>query len=425
MNPAEYFEKNRYIYLSEVLSKDVCKNLTQHMHDLHKENKLVQDEQCPLSWSVYGDPIFDGLLEKLAKPIGDKLGVELLPTYTYARLYQPGDRLKKHTDRPSCEISGTMTLGYDPDSALWPIFFGKDKNDPGTSYDIDIGDLVMYRGNELVHWRPEYKGKWQVQVFFHYVDANGPHKEWANDKRAVLGTDTPNQKVEEKKPVIEQDKMGEPDTYPFKYSFSPNNMAILPQADHIPGYCAFYSGFKDNCKFTVEECEKIISIADNQYAAKASVGSEANRTTNLKIRDVDQYHIGLNEDTRWIYNKLCLATALANHEHFGYNISGIVHELQLLHYRSDDTKGHYDWHVDMGNGLSACRKISISVMLSPEDKYKGGDLEVNDHGVLRMGIREQGSINMFPSYMPHRVTPVTEGERWALVIWINGSDRFR
>ena len=63
MNPAEYFEKNRYIYLSEVLSKDVCKNLTQHMHDLHKEGKLVQDEQCPLSWSVYGDPTFDGLLE--------------------------------------------------------------------------------------------------------------------------------------------------------------------------------------------------------------------------------------------------------------------------------------------------------------------------------------------------------------------------
>ena len=92
MNPAEYFEKNRYIYLSEVLSKDVCKNITQHMHDLHKEVKIVQDEQCPLSWSVYGDPTFDGLLEKLAKPIGDKLGVELLPTYTYARLYQPGDR---------------------------------------------------------------------------------------------------------------------------------------------------------------------------------------------------------------------------------------------------------------------------------------------------------------------------------------------
>ena len=419
MNSTEYFEKNRYIYLSEVLSKEMCQDLTQHMHNLHKEGQLVQDEQCPLSWSVYGDPKFDALLANLAKPIGEKLGVEILPTYTYARLYQPGDILKKHTDRPSCEISGTMTLGYDPDSAIWPIFFGKDQDDPGTSYQIDVGDLVMYRGNELVHWRPAYKGKWQVQVFFHYVDANGPHKEWANDKRPELGSDASTREEVKLKPKEE------PDSYEFRYHFSPNTMAVLPQADHMPGYAAFYSGFKPNLAFTPEECDRIIATANQQYASKARVGSEATSKTDLSIRNVDQYHIGLNDDTRWIYDKLMLATAMANHEHFKYNISGITHELQLLHYRSDDGNGHYDWHVDVGHGHSACRKISISVMLSPDDKYKGGDFEVNDHGVLRQGIREQGSINLFPSYMPHRVAPVTEGERWALVIWINGPDRFK
>jgi predicted 2-oxoglutarate/Fe(II)-dependent dioxygenase YbiX len=416
MNSAEYFEKNRYIYLSEVLPQKVCRDLTQHMHNLHKEGQLVQDEQCPLSWSVYGDPKFDALLADLAKPIGEKLGVEILPTYTYARLYQPGDILKKHTDRPSCEISGTMTLGYDPDSAIWPIFFGKDQDDPGTSYQIDVGDLVMYRGNELVHWRPAYKGKWQVQVFFHYVDANGPHKEWANDKRPELGLNSSTKEEEPKE---------EPNAYEFKYHFSPNTMAVLPQADHMPGYAVFYSGFKPNLAFTPEECDRIIATANQQYASKARVGSEATSKTDLSIRNVDQYHIGLNDDTRWIYDKLMLATAMANHEHFKYNISGITHELQLLHYRSDDGNGHYDWHTDVGHGHSACRKISISVMLSPADKYKGGDLEVNDHGVLRQGIREQGSVNLFPSYMPHRVAPVTEGERWALVIWINGPDRFK
>ena len=423
MNSIEYFEKNRYIYLSEVLSKDVCKDLTQHMHNLHKEGKLVQDDQCPLSWSVYGDSKFDALLANLAKPIGEKLGLKILPTYTYARLYQPGDILKKHTDRPSCEISGTMTLGYDPDSAIWPIFFGKDQDDPGTSYQIDVGDLVMYRGNELVHWRPEYKGKWQVQVFFHYVDANGPHKEWANDKRSQLGAKADTRGQEQEKPII-ADK--EPDEYQFQYHFTPNTMAILPQADHMPGYAVFHSEFKSNLAFTPEECEKIIATADQQYAAKARVGSEATSKTDLKIRDVDQYHIGLNEDTRWIYNKLALAVAMANHEHFKFNISGITHELQLLHYRSTpEGNGHYDWHTDVGHGHSAKRKISISVMLSPDDKYIGGDLEVNDHGTMLRGIREQGAINMFPSYQLHRVTPVTEGERWALVIWINGPERFK
>ena len=72
-----------------------------------------------------------------------------------------------------------MTLGFDPGSGIWPIYFAEEEDDVvGSSLEIDIGDMVMYHGNELYHWRPQYKGKWQVQVFFHYVDANGPHKEW-------------------------------------------------------------------------------------------------------------------------------------------------------------------------------------------------------------------------------------------------------
>ena len=177
--------------------------------------------------------------------------------------------------------------------------------------------------------------------------------------------------------------------------------------------------------FTPEECNKIIDVASNDYAMKASVGTDKVSKQNLKIRDVDNYFIFLNDDTRWIYEKIMAAVSLANHEHFNYNITGITHELQLLHYRSDDGQGHYDWHVDVGDGNAAYRKISISIMLSPGDKYKGGSLEVNDHGVLKEAERDQGSIHMFPSYMLHRVTPVTEGERWVLVIWISGSDRFK
>lgn len=417
-NSQEFFKQNKYIYLSEVLNKDQCKHLSDHMHELQKQGELKQDEQCPLSWSIYGDPTFDSLLANLAKPIGEKIGLELIPTYTYARIYQPGEVLAKHTDRDSCEISGTLTIDHDPDSQIWPIFFGKNIEDPGQMYKIDVGDLVMYRGNELVHWRPKYKGKWQVQVFFHYVDANGPNKEWAYDKKS------------ERKEFLENSnnkdvQITEDNSEPFKYVCNPNSMAIHPHHQSLPGYCVFFSKFKKQHAFTVEECNKIIDIASNQYAAKAAIGNGKTSTQNLKVRNVDNYYIFLNEDTRWIYNKIMFATAMANHEHFQYNIAGIVHELQLLHYRSDDGQGHYDWHVDIGDGNSANRKISMSVMLSPEDKYKGGDLEINDHGVVRLGVKEQGSINMFPSYMPHRVTPVTEGERWALVIWINGSDRFK
>ena len=187
-NQADYFDKNRFIYLSGVLSKEVCDRLTQHMFDLFKEGKLTKDPQCPLSDSIYGDPAFDKILGDLAGPLSSQLGVELLPCYTYARIYRPGEVLKRHTDREACEISGTLTLGFDPGSELWPIFFAKDPTDEaGTPLNIDVGDLVMYRGNELTHWRPAYRGLWQVQVFFHFVDANGPHKEHAFDKRPGLG----------------------------------------------------------------------------------------------------------------------------------------------------------------------------------------------------------------------------------------------
>lgn len=426
MTSQQFFKENKYIYLSDVLDKDRCKDLTDYMHNLHKEGKLEQDEQCPLSWSIYGDPIFDSLLSNLAKPIGEKLGLELLPTYTYARLYQNGDELKKHTDRPACEISGTLTIGHDPGSQIWPIFTGKDMNDAGKMHQIEVGDLVMYRGNEIVHWRPKYKGNWQTQIFFHYVDANGPNKEWVNDKRPELGKTGKTRNLEgfphavNVNTDVEQNKKR-----PFTYHFNKNTMALSPPELEIPGYCAFHSKFYPMHAFTPEECNKIIDTAKNDYAAKASIGTDGAGKQDLSIRNVDNYYVHLNEDTRWIYEKIMFAVGLANYEHYQYNISGIVHELQLLHYRSDDGHGHYDWHVDIGHGTAACRKLSLSIMLSPEDKYKGGDLEVDNHGTPVKAFREQGSINMFPSYMLHRVTPVTEGERWVLVVWINGSDRFK
>ena len=88
-------------------------------------------------------------------------------------------------------------------------------------------------------------------------------------------------------------------------------------------------------------------------------------------------------------------------------------------------KGHYDWHVDAGNGNVATRKLSFTLQLSDPSTYEGCDLLVNDHATPITGSREQGSINFFPSYMTHKVTPIEKGVRYALVIWVHGSRRFR
>jgi hypothetical protein len=107
-------------------------------------------------------------------------GKRLYPTYSYARLYKPGEELKKHKDRPACEISATVTLGFEGD--VWSIYMA------GNKVDMQVGDAVLYKGMEVEHWREKYtEGQWQAQVFLHYVDADGPHADQKYDGRTSLG----------------------------------------------------------------------------------------------------------------------------------------------------------------------------------------------------------------------------------------------
>ena len=84
---SEYFEKNGYVVLQNSLSAQQCNQLVEHMFTLHKEGKLVQDDQCPMSDAIYGDPIFDNIMQNFAKPIGDAVGRTLLPTYTLSLIH--------------------------------------------------------------------------------------------------------------------------------------------------------------------------------------------------------------------------------------------------------------------------------------------------------------------------------------------------
>jgi PKHD-type hydroxylase len=429
MNTAEYFKKNKYIYLSNVVSREDCGQLTDYMFSLYDQGKLVKDDQCPVSDSVYGDPIFDGLLEKLCAPLSAQLGIELAPAYTYARIYRPGEILVKHKDRPSCEISGTMTLGFDPGSGIWPIYMGKSDDDVvGSQLEINVGDLVMYHGNELYHWRPEYKGKWQVQVFFHYVDKNGEHAEWAYDKRPELGVD---KSAATQKPVIDKSKAIKPQQ-PASAPVTEMSSQIITDGvmirtcdDVFPGAATYHSGFKPEHTFSPEECQRILDLNNKLYPVKSTVGSgESEGTYDPKIRAVDTYNIEYREDTKWIFDKIAAAVGNANAEYYKFDLLGITHALQLLHYKSEEN-GHYDWHIDCGDGKSATRKLSLSIPLTDRDVYEGGKLEINNNGNIVQAVDEQGSISFFPSYLVHRVSPVTKGERWVIVVWVHGPNRFR
>jgi len=145
------------------------------------------DEQIPNTYSHYADPVMETLLVKVLPIMQQETGLDLIPTYSYARLYKHGDELKRHKDRPSCEISTTINLGGDP----WPIFIdgtGADNAQDGTKVLLEVGDMLVYSGCDLEHWREPLEGDKCGQVFLHYNHKNGPFAEKNKfDGRPMLG----------------------------------------------------------------------------------------------------------------------------------------------------------------------------------------------------------------------------------------------
>jgi len=157
------------------------------------------DQQVPGCYTKYADWVMETLLMYMIPIMKAKTGLELIPTYTYTRLYEKGNILTRHKDRPSCEVSTTLHLGGDE----WPIFLDptgadnviderKNIHKPGAPkgvrVDLKIGDMLIYSGCELEHWREPFEGNICSQVFLHYNHANGPFaKTNLLDGRPLLG----------------------------------------------------------------------------------------------------------------------------------------------------------------------------------------------------------------------------------------------
>ena len=144
------------------------------------------DTQITNTYSIYGDPAFDTLLMKMLPVMKKETGLDVVPTYSYARIYKNGDVLARHKDRYSCEISTTLNLGGDS----WSIYLdptGKN-GQAGIKVDLEPGDMLIYSGCELEHWREEFKGKDCGQVFLHYNNSSSKRaKENLYDGRPFIG----------------------------------------------------------------------------------------------------------------------------------------------------------------------------------------------------------------------------------------------
>ena len=176
----EDFKAEKFVVLKKFTPEDVCKAYSNELF-LAKANSLtVRDKMCPLSDSIYKADFFEELQGSLIGPLEHITGKKLKPSFNYARIYNTGEVLEKHIDRPACEYSISMTLGHAKNSAIWPIFVTTE--DGPEKLVLDIGSLILYKGVELEHYREKYVGEWQTQVFMHFVDVDGPYAEHKDDK---------------------------------------------------------------------------------------------------------------------------------------------------------------------------------------------------------------------------------------------------
>ena len=209
------FKTKKYQVIRGALSKELANFIFNYMmlqrdavDFMVKNNKLNPanpfignrvDKQVPGCYTKYADWVMETLLMFMIPVMKAKTGLELIPTYTYTRLYEKGNILKRHKDRPSCEISTTLHLGGDE----WPIFLDPSGQDfvvdeyknihkpgapKGIQVDLKVGDMLIYSGCDLEHWREPFQGNICSQVFLHYNHANGPFaKTNLLDGRPLLG----------------------------------------------------------------------------------------------------------------------------------------------------------------------------------------------------------------------------------------------
>lgn len=149
----------------------------------------------------------------------------------------------------------------------------------------------------------------------------------------------------------------------------------------------------------------------------AQVGNGGNGVVNPNLRRSQVSWLSNTAETKWVFEKLASVISQMNAQHFRFDLTGFGEPLQLTNYDQSEN-GMYGWHQDYGGGVS--RKLSMAVQLTDPAEYEGGNLQVMTSSEPQNVRKQRGLIAIFPSYILHQVTPVTQGSRQSLVTWVSG-----
>jgi PKHD-type hydroxylase len=358
-----------YRVIKNIIPVKYCEELAEIIRN---QPAKCADSQVDNSSAYYGVPAASTLLGMILPFVERETGKELLPTYAYCRIYNFGNELLPHTDRDACEWSVTINISQ---THIWSIYM------EDTPIDIQQCDGVIYQGNCIKHYRKPFEGVEYIQLFLHYVDANGPYAgEIFDHGRSIVS-----------------------DIQRFQVSKQNINIQDFVKIPNV---------------FNEIECMSIISEFSQRTSDKAIVGSGV---IDPSIRKSMIYWIPKTAEYSWIYMRILNMVSKLNSESFDFDISEIEEQIQYTEYDESYT-GHYIWHTDIGKYKNSnCRKLSVSVQLSDPSSYDGCELQIGDNeSNLGMADKTLGSATVFPSFKRHQVTQVNRGKRCCLVVWIFG-----
>lgn len=187
---------------------------------------------------------------------------------------------------------------------------------------------------------------------------------------------------------------------------------FAPSPDKTTNEC-IHSWWNDG--FTAREIKDIITIGDDYAQSDGTIDSGV---TTEEIRKSKVAWINQNQRTSWLYDRMAFIARHLNGQFFDLDLYGFVEDFQYTVY--GEGGDHYTWHMDKGSNNGSPRKLSLIVQLSDPSEYDGGDLQIWT-GTNPVNLeKKRGIVHAFPSYVMHRVTPVTRGVRKTLVIWVAG-----
>lgn len=363
--------ENGYVVVKKFIPKNQAKKLAEEFKHFALKNDISGDHQIPNSKSYYNYLGFFDLLCNKTPVVSKLLGENVLPTYSYSRVYGFGDELIRHKDRDACEISLTLNLSQTDN---WPIFFKK-KDGTEVFVELNPGDAALYLGCDVEHWRTPYQGKEMVQVFLHYVRSNGERSFAAFDNRSG---------------------------FPFNKIDNGLKEYVVYLEDIVP----------------LSLCDDIINEYQNEEWHQTLIGAEGVQDPNIRgaktIQISKEEAILKNPGVRRSLDERlfeCASKAIKQYSSkFPECSISIDTGYELLRY----TEGFgYSRHTD--DFAQEPRVVSCSFCLN--DGYTGGEFNMLDLGMSFK--QKKGSALLFPSnfMFPHEVEKVTSGIRYSIVTW--------